>query len=126
MPSSSKANSTGRTTATGTGGSAREKTSGPRAKPDGQPTTGTAPAATLALPFLDARIAVPGEGIMMKAGPVELSLPARYLYYGGIGALAVVGAVEWPVAGALAATGLIIGRLRRSAPETVGATAAAT
>lgn len=128
MPSSSKANSTGRTAATGTGESARDKTTGPREKPDSRPATETAPAATLALPFLDARVAIPGEGIMMKAGPVELSLPTRYLYYGGIGALAVVGAVEWPIAGALAATGLIIGRLRKSAPEpeTVGATASAT
>ncbi|NKY33065.1 hypothetical protein HGA13_08275 [Nocardia speluncae] len=129
MPSSSKANSTGRTAATGTGESAPDKTAAPREKPDSRPAaTETAPAATLTLPFLDARVAIPEKGIMMKAGPVELSLPTRYLYYGGIGALAVVGAVEWPIAGALAATGLIIGRLRKSAPEpeTVGATASAT
>ncbi|WP_327150279.1 hypothetical protein [Nocardia sp. NBC_01329] len=128
MPSPGKANSTGRTAATGTGESARKKPAGPRQRPDGQPTTETVPAATLALPFLDARVAIPGQGITMKAGPVELSLPTRYLYYGGLGALAVVGAVEWPIAGALAATGLIVGRLRRSAsePEAVGVTAAAT
>ncbi|MGW1738785.1 hypothetical protein ACWCPQ_08230 [Nocardia sp. NPDC001965] len=125
MPSPSKANSTGRTTATGTGESARKKV---RAKPDGQATAETAPAATLALPFLDAEVAIPGQGIKMKAGPVELSVPTSYLYYGGLGALAVVGAVEWPIAGALAATGLIVGRLRRSAPEpaAVAATGTAT
>jgi hypothetical protein len=64
----------------------------------------------------------------MKAGPVELSLPTRYLYYGGLGALTVAGAVEWPIAGALAATGLIVGRFRKPAsrPESVGADAAAS
>ncbi|WP_063058534.1 hypothetical protein [Nocardia sienata] len=128
MPSQGKTNSTGRAAAADAGGSTSEKTSGSREKPPGQPTTEAAPAATLALPFFDAKVAIPGQGIKMKAGPVELSLPTRYLYYGGLGALTIAGAVEWPIAGALAATGFIVGRLRKPAsrPETVGAGAAAT
>ncbi|MGW6333096.1 hypothetical protein [Nocardia rhamnosiphila] len=128
MPAQGKANSTARAAAADGGGSAREKTSGSPEKPAGQPTAEAAPAATLALPFFDAKVAIPGQGIKLKAGPVELSLPTRYLYYGGLGALTVAGAVEWPIAGALAATGLIVGRLRKPAarPETVGADAAAT
>ncbi|WP_063034883.1 hypothetical protein [Nocardia grenadensis] len=127
MPAQSKANSTGSAAAADAGEATREKTSGSPEKPDGQPGADTAPAATLALPFLDAKIAIPGQGIKMKAGPVELSLPTRYLYYGGLGALTVAGAVEWPIAGALAATGLIVGRLRKSSrPEPVGADTATT
>ncbi|MET8796911.1 hypothetical protein ABZV91_10740 [Nocardia sp. NPDC004568] len=126
MPAQGKANSPGRAPAADAGESAREKTSGTQERPAEQPAT--APAATLTLPFLDAEIAIPGQGIKMKAGPVELSLPTRYLYYGGLGALTVAGAVEWPIAGALAATGLIVGRLRKPASrsEPVGAGAAAT
>lgn len=126
MPSHSKTNSTGRSTAADPGDAARKKTSEAPEKPAEQPATEVAPAATLALPFFDARIAIPGEGVRMKAGPVEMSLPPRYLYYGGIGALAVAGAVEWPIAGALAATGLIVGRLRKSAPRAETAGAAST
>lgn len=127
MPAQGKANSTGRSAAADDGESAREQHPESQKKPDGQSTTEAAPAATLALPFLDAKIAIPGQGIKVKAGPVELSLPTRYLYYGGLGALTVAGAVEWPIAGALAATGLIVGRLRKPAsrPETVDADAAA-
>ncbi|MEV3965085.1 hypothetical protein AB0M34_30070 [Nocardia sp. NPDC050193] len=125
MPAQGKANSTA---AADAGEAAREKSSGSPKKPDEQSTGDNAPAATLALPFFDARVAIPGQGIKMKAGPVELSLPTRYLYYGGLGALTVAGAVEWPIAGALAATGLIVGRLRKPAsrPEPVGAGTAST
>ncbi|MFI9531862.1 hypothetical protein ACIG56_01345 [Nocardia fusca] len=128
MPAQGKANSPARAAVADAGGSAREKTSGSQEKPSGQPTAETALAATLTLPFFDAEVAIPGQGIKMKAGPVELSLPTRYLYYGGLGALTVAGAVEWPIAGALAATGLIVGRLRKPAsrPESVGADAAAS
>lgn len=128
MPSQGKANSPARAAVADAGGSAREKTSGSQEKPAGQPTAEAAPAATLTLPFFDAKVAIPGQGIKMKAGPVELSLPTRYLYYGGLGALTVAGAVEWPIAGALAATGLIVGRLRKPAsrPESVSADAAAS
>ncbi|GGL40065.1 hypothetical protein GCM10011588_63540 [Nocardia jinanensis] len=97
-------------------------------KPAEQPATENAPEATLDLPYLNARVAIPGQGIRMKAGPIELSVPTRYLYYGGLGALTVAGAVEWPIAGALAATGLIIGRLRKPATsaEPAGAGTAGT
>lgn len=127
MPAQSKANSTGRAAAAAVGESGPGKTSGSQGKPAGPPAIEPAPAATLALPFLTAEVAIPGQGIKMKAGPVELSLPTRYLYYGGLGALAVAGAVEWPIAGALAATGLIVGRLRKPAsrPEPVGGGASA-
>ncbi|WP_067679526.1 hypothetical protein [Nocardia miyunensis] len=76
-----------------------------------------APAATLNLPYLSAEVAIPGPGIKVKAGPVNLAIPTRYLYYGGLGALTVAGAVDWPITGALAATGLIINRMRKPAPE---------
>ncbi|MFI2230097.1 hypothetical protein [Nocardia testacea] len=126
MPSRSKANSTGRTAAADAGKTAPEQTSGSPEKTDGQPGTAAAPAARLALPFFDAEVAIPGQGITMKAGPLELSLPTRYLYYGGLGALTVAGAVEWPIAGALAATGWIVGRRRKPAARPETADAAAT
>ncbi|MGA6207508.1 hypothetical protein ACPESR_22440 [Nocardia testacea] len=98
------------------------------APPADRPRTGGAPAARIALPHLSAQVAIPGPGIDVKAGPVELSLPTRYLYYGGLGALTVAGAVELPLAGALAAAGLIVDRMRRphaTAPGPVGSGAAA-
>lgn len=100
----------------------------PATAPGSPATTESPPAATLNLPFLSARVAIPGQGIDMKAGPVRLSLPTRYLYYGGLGALTVAGAIEWPIAGALAVTGLIVDRLRTPAadrPQAVGAGAGA-
>ncbi|MBU3062329.1 hypothetical protein KO481_12430 [Nocardia sp. NEAU-G5] len=74
-----------------------------------------APAATINLPYLSAEVAIPGPGIRVKAGPVNLAIPTRYLYYGGLGALTIAGAVDWPITGALAATGLIISRIRKPA-----------
>lgn len=88
------------------------------AKPGNQSAESAAeppPGATLSLPFLSAEVAIPGPGVSVKAGPINLSLPTRYLYYGGVGALAVAGAVEWPIAGALAATGLVVNRMRKPA-----------
>jgi hypothetical protein len=114
MPSRSRTTNTGRATAAPTG-KAPEKSTGSREETAEQLATQNAPVATLELPYLSARVAIPGQGIRMKAGPVELSVPTRYLYYGGLGALTVAGAVEWPIAGALAATGLIVGRLRKPA-----------
>ncbi|WP_157172082.1 hypothetical protein [Nocardia higoensis] len=91
----------------------------PRAKTPDQsadaPAAGHTPAAMLNLPFFRAEVAIPGPGVKVKAGPINLSLPTRYLYYGGLGALTVAGAVEWPIAGALAATGLVVDRIRKPA-----------
>ena len=78
-----------------------------------EPAARSAPTATIDLPYLHAEIAVPGRGINVKAGPISVAVPTRYLYYGGVGALAVAGAVEWPIAGALAATGLLVNHLRK-------------
>lgn len=78
------------------------------------PATSTA---TINLPYLSAEIAIPGPGIRVKAGPVNVAIPTRYLYYGGLGALTIAGTVDWPIAGALAATGLIISRIRKPATE---------
>ncbi|MFQ6226783.1 hypothetical protein [Nocardia sp. NPDC002869] len=116
MPSTSSANSTGRPSA-----------AAPARTSDRSPAR-AAPAASLTLPHLSAEVAIPGRGIDVKAGPVELSLPTRYIYYGGRGALAVAGAVELPLAGALAAAGLIVDRMRRphaAGPEPVRGGAAA-
>jgi len=115
-----------RTRATSSGKSASAPSAEARKKSAEPATTeaaaaDTAPAATLNLPFLSAQVAIPGSGVSVKAGPVNVSLPTRYLYYGGLGALTVVGAVEWPIAGALAATGLVIDRMRKpttAQPET--------
>ncbi|WP_063058334.1 hypothetical protein [Nocardia sienata] len=116
MPSPSSANSTDRQSLAAAG------------KPAETRMTQAAPAASITLPHLSAEVAIPGRGLEVKAGPVELSLPTRYIYYGGLGALAVAGAVELPLAGALAAAGLIVDRMRRphaAAPESVGSGAAA-
>lgn len=101
MPSATSANTTGR------------PSSAAPAKAGNRPSARAAPAAGISLPHLSAELAIPGRGLEVKAGPVELSLPTRYLYYGGLGALAVAGAVELPLAGALAAAGLIVDRMRR-------------
>lgn len=116
MPSPSSANST-----------VRPSPAAP-AKTADRPSARAAPAASLTLPHLSAEVAIPGRGIDVKAGPVELSLPTRYIYYGGLGALAVAGAVELPLAGALAAAGLIVDRMRRphaAGPESARGGAAA-
>ncbi|MGW5382339.1 hypothetical protein [Nocardia sp. NPDC003963] len=113
MPSRSKATSTGRAAPT-------------FAAPADPADPPAAPAATLELPYLSARVAIPGPGISVKAGPFEFALPTRYLYYGGLGALTVAGAVELPIAGALAAAGLIVDRLRKpSGAEPAASTAGA-
>ncbi|GGL31664.1 hypothetical protein [Nocardia jinanensis] len=96
------------------------------AEPADRPAARAAPAATLNLPYLSAEVAIPGPGINVKAGPVEFALPTRYLYYGGLGVLTVAGAVELPVAGALAAAGLIVDRLRRPSGDEPANTGAAS
>ncbi|MGW6331738.1 hypothetical protein [Nocardia rhamnosiphila] len=116
MPSPSSTNSTG-----------RPSSAAPMRSADRSPAR-AAPAAGLTLPHLSAEVAIPGRGIDVKAGPVELSLPTRYIYYGGLGALALAGALELPLAAALAAAGLIVDRMRRphaAGPEPVRGGAAA-
>jgi hypothetical protein len=68
---------------------------------EGRPTR----TATIRLPFLTARfeVAAPPSGEGWRLGPVTLPSPAKTAYYLGLGALAAVEVVEWPVAAALAA-----------------------
>ncbi len=80
---------------------------------ESRPESAESPAASIKMPYLSAEMAIPSPGLRLKAGPVNLAIPTRYLYYGGLGALTVAGAVEWPITGALAATGLIINRIRK-------------
>lgn len=90
----------------------------------GTPAPNRAPTAMIDLPYLHAELAVPGAGVNVKAGPINIAIPSRYLYYGGVGALAVAGAVEWPIAGALAATGVLVDRLRKPRADASDASAA--
>ncbi|TSE01497.1 hypothetical protein FOS14_02825 [Skermania sp. ID1734] len=68
--------------------------------------------ATIQVPFVSASITVPGPGAAVKVGPVAMTLPTGYLYYGGLGALALAGTIEWPVAATLAAGGFVVDRFR--------------
>ncbi|PXX54861.1 hypothetical protein DFR70_1222 [Nocardia tenerifensis] len=72
------------------------------------------PAAADKNPFLSASLGLPGPGADVHVGPVNLTLPTGYLYYGGLGALAVAGTLEWPVAVALGAGGLLVDRFRKT------------
>lgn len=60
--------------------------------------------ATLRLPFLTAQFEVPrGSGGRPHIGPVSLPSPTKTAYYVGLGALAAVEVVEWPIVAAIAA-----------------------
>ncbi|MDG3010400.1 hypothetical protein G4X40_09590 [Rhodococcus sp. D2-41] len=70
------------------------------------------PTAAIELPFLSASVTLPKPGANVRVGPVSMTLPTGYLYYGGLATLAVVGTLEWPIAIALGTGGLVVERVR--------------
>ncbi|WP_261558057.1 hypothetical protein [Frankia tisae] len=78
--------------------------------------------ATLRLPFVTAHFEVSPPtvpGSQVRVGPLSLPTPGRTAYYLGLGTLAVVELIEWPVALAIAAGTYVAG-------HAVGPQAAAT
>ncbi|MUL48696.1 hypothetical protein FZI85_19175 [Mycobacterium sp. CBMA293] len=67
-------------------------------------------------PLLSASLGLPGPGAAIKVGPVGITLPSGYLYYGGLGVLAIAGAIEWPVAAAVGAGTFVAARVFKRAP----------
>jgi hypothetical protein len=53
------------------------------------------------------------ESAMPSMQQVRIPPPERLVFYGGLGALAVVGAVEWPVAAAIGVATMVARRGRR-------------
>lgn len=70
----------------------------------------TKPLVAINLPFVSASLTIPGPGAKASVGPVSVTLPTGVLYYGGVGALAVAGAIEWPIALGLGASGYLYRR----------------
>lgn len=99
------ATATARRTATKERSSALSKT---RTEQPQRPAT-----AAIELPFFSASLTLPHPGANIRVGPVNMTLPTGYLYYGGLGALAIAGTLEWPLAFTLGAGGLLIDRLRK-------------
>jgi len=69
------------------------------------------------LPFMTARIEMeppPTEG--MRLGPLSLPSPKKTAYYLGLGALALVEVIEWPIAAAIAAGTYVAQHSRPDAP----------
>ncbi|MEV8511775.1 hypothetical protein [Dactylosporangium sp. NPDC051484] len=66
------------------------------------------------LPMPSARPLIAEARWVLKAVASTLPPPSRMLYYGGVGALAALGVIEWPVAGALAVGLWIAGRRHTS------------
>ncbi|MEU7764778.1 hypothetical protein AB0B25_06610 [Nocardia sp. NPDC049190] len=75
------------------------------------------PTSSIKLPFASASLTVPGPGAVVEVGPVSVTLPTNYLYYTGLGALAIAGTIEWPVAAALGAGGFLVSRVRSRTPK---------
>jgi hypothetical protein len=61
------------------------------------------------------RILLTADGTQLETPPVE-----HIVYYAGLGALAAVEIIEWPVALALAASHLLIGLTNRPALKELG------
>ncbi|WUH89482.1 hypothetical protein OG900_04480 [Streptomyces sp. NBC_00433] len=71
--------------------------------------------ASIPLPYvtpgdLSANVRAAGESILPD---MSLPSPERLAFYGGLGALALVGAVEWPVAAAIGAATVVARRGKR-------------
>jgi len=102
-------------------GKAVRRTSGP--KKSGSGTTGRAATQALHMHTAHASIPVPyvtkGDlSANVRAAEsalpeVKLPPPERLAFYGGLGALAVLGAVEWPVAAAIGAATVVARRNKR-------------
>ncbi|WP_182906947.1 hypothetical protein [Microbispora sp. H13382] len=122
---------TGTTTTRGRAGRARTTTTPPTPTPTPAPPTemkeGHRPQLDLNLPFLRIQLRAP-EMHMPHVGMPHISgrdvghavdmartflpPPERIMYYGGLGALAALGILEWPVAAAIGAGTLIAQRAR--------------
>jgi hypothetical protein len=77
------------------------------------PTSGARePAAAFSakIPFASASLRLPGPGAVGTIGPVRVTLPTGALYYGGLGALAITGALDPMVAVGAALAGVAFGR----------------
>ncbi|MCM3924262.1 hypothetical protein ND748_21655 [Frankia sp. AiPs1] len=64
------------------------------------------------MPFVTAHVEVsppPAPGGQVRLGPLSLAAPGRAAYYLGLGTLAVVELIEWPVALAIAAGTYVAG-----------------
>ena len=77
----------------------------------------TVPVVNVRVPVLRARIPGLGAGVAQTrwaAQAVLANLPPveRLLYYGGLGVLATVGVLEWPVAAVVGAGVWVAGRTR--------------
>ena len=74
---------------------------------------------TVHLPFFNASVGLPGPGAVAKVGPVQVTLPTGFLYFGGLAVLAAAGTVELPVVVGVGVAGAVLGRrwLRRPAPQ---------
>jgi hypothetical protein len=74
---------------------------------------------TVKVPFASASVRLPGPGAVASVGPVRVTLPTGALYYGGLAALVVGGAMELPMAAGAALAGAVLGRrwLRGAVPE---------
>jgi len=74
---------------------------------------------TVHLPFFNASVGLPGPGAVAKVGPVQVTLPTGFLYFGGLALLAAAGTVELPVVVGVGVAGAVLGRrwLRRPAPQ---------
>ncbi|WP_214102596.1 hypothetical protein [Acrocarpospora catenulata] len=56
----------------------------------------------------------------METGRKAMPPPERLIYYGGLGALAVIGAIEWPVAAAIGVGTMLASRARAAARRPAG------
>lgn len=76
----------------------------------------------LHLPFVTARleVAVPPPEADLRLGPVAIPTPRKAAYYVGLGTLAAVEVIEWPIAVALAAGSYVAQRARLSTPSRGG------
>ncbi len=91
-----------------------------------EPTEATPPGAaepaiafSAKIPFASASLRLPGPGAVGSLGPVRLTLPTGPLYYGGLGALAIAGALDPAIAAGAALAGVTFGRrlLRGPVPQ---------
>jgi hypothetical protein len=62
-------------------------------------------------------LGLPGPGTQIKVGSTGFTVPTGYLYYGGLGVLAVVGAIEWPIALAVGAGTYVVTRIVKRSPS---------
>lgn len=94
----------------------------PRGSPQGSPRRSV----TVNLPLVTVQMRAPrlphvrsrGVGHAVAGARSILPPPERMAYYAGLGALAVFGVIEWPVAAAIGAGTVIVRRSLKSEPTT--------